>query len=481
MYSAGLLALEGKEVLVLEQHNVLGGLMQSYRRDRLTFPTGVHCIGSLSEGQVLWRYLDYLGVLDRIALAEMDPDGFQEFVFAHKTYTMPTGHDAYRDKLLHYFPNEQSAIDTFMQDMKICMARSPFYQIDPERVFARAPMDSVSLQNYLDGLTSSSELKCLLSASYPLYGIDPTLCPLSTHFSVLDSFLNSSYRVDERAKPLAKSFMFRLRELGVEFRRSSEVEEVVCEGRTLKGVRLSDDECIDSDIVMYSGHPTGLVERCSGLRPAFKWRMAELENTDCFISAGLSWSHPECSVRLRDTFIFNTTDIKKSSLPWRLEAGDTPGVLYVAGVPNAERGRYAVVAVAAANYGDWKDWGTTDTGRRGQKYDELKQQFADNMVRQVRAQWPEAASSIELIDCNSPLTLQNYTQSPLGTGYGIKKTVETLGSSQVGAKTSIKGLYMIGQSSQLPGIVGTVISSVVACSHILGEDYLLGKIARSTR
>jgi len=32
----------------------------------------------------------------------------------------------------------------------------------------------------------------------------------------------------------------------------------------------------------------------------------------------------------------------------------------------------------------------------------------------------------------------------------------------------------------LPGIVGTVISGVLACSHILGRDRLVRRIARET-
>jgi len=480
MTAAGLLALENRKVLILEQHNIFGGLLQNFRRDRLTFPTGVHSIGSLSENQVLWRYFEYLGVLDRISFVEMDRDGFQEFVFEDTTYEMPTGHKEYAERLMSYFPDERQAIDTFMSDMKICMDRSPYYQIDPERVFARLPMDTMSLQDYLDALTTNLELRCLLAACYPLYGIDPIQCPLVTHFSVLDSFLNSSYRVDEREKAISKAFTFRLKELGVEMRRSTTVDEIICEGRIAKGVRLDDGEVIHGDLVMYSGHPKELVTLCPKLRPAFKWRVAELDNTDPFFSVGLSWSHDVCSSSTKDVFIFDTNDLKKAAQPWKVDTQEVPGILYVAGLPRPERGRYSVVAIAAAYHEDWEKWDSTPTGDRGNEYAEKKLACSEKILRRVRQQWPEAASSIELIDSNTPLTLRDYTLSPFGTGYGVKKTVEKMGMSQIGTMTSVKGLFMIGQSSQLPGIVGTVISSVVACSNIFGADYMLSKIARAT-
>ena len=480
MTSAAILALEGKKILMLEQHNIFGGLMQNFRRDRLTFPTGVHCVGALSEGQVLWRYFDYLGVLNRMEWVKMDPDGFQSFVLPSKTFSMPTGHAEFKERILSYFPDERVAMDTFMADMKSCMERSPYYQIDPALTFQRRPLDTISLQSYLDSITNSPGLKGVLSASFPLYGIQPSQCPLMTHFSVLDSFLQSSYRVDERAKPLAKAFMFRLRELGVDMRRSAEVEEIECEGRTLKGVRLTTGETFHSDIVLFSGHPAELVERCPRIRPAFKWRISGVENTDSFFSIGLSWEHPKCPPSLSDAFIYNSDDMEASSVPWDLKKEKTPRYLYVAASPNPERERYAVTALASTSYKNWAEWGSTSPGQRGDQYAALKQEYADTMLEQVKSQWPEAAASITLVDSNTPLTQQNFTQSPLGTSYGVKKRVDDRGMSQIGNVTSIKGLYMIGQSSQLPGIVGTVISSVQACSHIVGVEYLLAKIAKAS-
>ena len=57
------LAKAGRSVLVLERHTQPGGCLQSYRRDGITFDTGLHYVGGLDEGQSLHRLFCELGLL----------------------------------------------------------------------------------------------------------------------------------------------------------------------------------------------------------------------------------------------------------------------------------------------------------------------------------------------------------------------------------------------------------------------------------
>src|SRR5665648_248385 len=94
--AALILAKEGRRVLVLEQHSRPGGLMQNFRRGSLVFPTGVHRLGALDKGQILWRYFKYLGVLDNLDLVRMSPEGFEEYCFPGLRFRVPHGHEAFR-------------------------------------------------------------------------------------------------------------------------------------------------------------------------------------------------------------------------------------------------------------------------------------------------------------------------------------------------------------------------------------------------
>ena len=84
--TAGIIAAkEGEKVLVLEQHSVPGGLMQTYKRAKMLFPTGVHRLGSLNPGEPLWYYFKYIDILDRLKLVKLDENGFEKIYFPGKT------------------------------------------------------------------------------------------------------------------------------------------------------------------------------------------------------------------------------------------------------------------------------------------------------------------------------------------------------------------------------------------------------------
>ena len=95
MTVAIILAKEGRRVLVLEQHSQPGGLMQHFRRQALVFPTGVHRLGSLDDGQILSRYFQYLEVRDKLSLKRMSADGFEEYSFPGLRFRVPIGQDAF--------------------------------------------------------------------------------------------------------------------------------------------------------------------------------------------------------------------------------------------------------------------------------------------------------------------------------------------------------------------------------------------------
>ena len=54
--------------MYLEKNNQYGGNLQTFVRDKTIFDTGIHYIGGLSEGQNLYKYFKYLGIMDQIEL-----------------------------------------------------------------------------------------------------------------------------------------------------------------------------------------------------------------------------------------------------------------------------------------------------------------------------------------------------------------------------------------------------------------------------
>ena len=65
----------GYAVTVVEKNRQPGGMLRSYVRRGIHCNVGVHYLGALDRGQVLWRLLDYLGIADALPLQQMGVDG----------------------------------------------------------------------------------------------------------------------------------------------------------------------------------------------------------------------------------------------------------------------------------------------------------------------------------------------------------------------------------------------------------------------
>ena len=111
-----MLSKEGLNVCVLEQHSIIGGCLQSFQRNGRTLDTGMHYVGSLSEGQIMHQYFKYLGVIDDLHLRKLDQNGFDHFHFADGTsYRYAMDYDNFIDTLSQQFPNETNNIKAFCE------------------------------------------------------------------------------------------------------------------------------------------------------------------------------------------------------------------------------------------------------------------------------------------------------------------------------------------------------------------------------
>ena len=399
MTTALILAKEGQKVLVLEQHVRPGGLMQTFRRKGLTFPTGVHCLGSLDEGQTLWRYFKYIGVLDRLQLVPMDPEGFTEFCFEKKCYRVPCGKQAFRERLIEYFDSE-NAVDRFITDMDHVVAGFPLYNVASAVQHRASNVQQISLQTYLETLTDNRHLRAVLSAIWPLYGLLPSECPLYIHFLVLDSFLNSSYRINESQTPLAKAFVDQLEDLGGEIRCGSEVVTIDCTNGVTKGVQLAGGEFMLSKTVVFAGHPKSILSLCSAgsLRPLFRHRLEMMPETDGIFGVALAWPNKQCPMANHDILLHSSLDFPTNVSPQLMGTSDMPTALYCSATPGDFKGSRAVTVMCAMNCQEMRKWETTMTGSRPSEYIDAKTDLGQRILSIIRDHWPNITADAKIID-----------------------------------------------------------------------------------
>lgn len=110
-----ILSKEGLSVCILEQQKHVGGCLQSFRRKGYSLDTGMHYVGSLSEGDTLYQYFKYFGILDKIRYQKLDTDGFDVINLGNgKEYSHAIGYDRFIETLSQSFPEEREGIAEYV-------------------------------------------------------------------------------------------------------------------------------------------------------------------------------------------------------------------------------------------------------------------------------------------------------------------------------------------------------------------------------
>ncbi len=482
LYAASVLAKEGLKVIVLERHTVAGGLLQCFRRAGELFPTGVHYIGGLGPGQVLWRYLKYTGALDHVAFTKMDPDCFDEYSFPGFQVKIPSGYEAFEARLASYFPGEVTAIRRFVSDMRETCSRFALYNLRPPTEGRKEYDDQRSLSDYLKSITNDERLRLALSANNILYGVPPGECPCFLHFLVFDSFLQGAWQVKGGSSALAGAFVKTLRSYGAEVRTSAEVKEICVENDCISGVRLADGEFLKARQVIFSGHTKRLFNLIPPqvMRPAYRERILSLEETMSLFGVCLLLKGRRSALDSHNKYIFAQNDVASCYSQTLTGNRAKVDMVFCAGSCETNSRNGTITLLAPMSYKEVAGWKESRPSSRPEEYRKMKAAVAGKIIEFVKDRIPEILRDCEVVGAFSPLTLRDYVLAWDGSTYGVKKNIGQARSGKIMPRTRLKGLYLAGQNVEMSGIVGTVIGSVSCCSEILGARYLLDKINRET-
>lgn len=93
------LAQQKVSVLVLEAMPAFGGYINPFVRNGYRFDTGVHYLGKLGHGGTFRLLLELLELDDQLDFVELDPDGFDRYVFPDFELRLCKGKQRYQERL----------------------------------------------------------------------------------------------------------------------------------------------------------------------------------------------------------------------------------------------------------------------------------------------------------------------------------------------------------------------------------------------
>ena len=482
------LAKEGYSVCILEKNAQIGGTLQTFYHDKTKFDTGVHYLGGLEPHQPLYPYFKYLGLMDDLKLQKMDEDGFDLISFNGDSnqYPIAQGYPNFKKQLLHFFPDQEEGLDKYIEKIKqVCNAFSLYYLKKENNFKEEVDLFFEGAENVISECISDPKLRAVLSANNVLYAGEGDKSPFYMHALIVNSYIESSYRVIGGGSTISRSLEKQLKKLGSVIVRNAEVTKIAIDDITATNVVLKDGTTIEGENFISNIHPTQTFNLfdTSMYRKVFKKRMENLENTAAsFVLyvklAPKTYPYHKSNLYLLDEKdVWNLPDIEKERWGENLSVFSTPSK------ENPEFTE-SLIVIVYMKFEEVKQWEhtfstITEFSIRDQSYQNFKEEKSQIVLESLKNLIPEIEGNIESYTSSTPLTQRDYMNSPGGSLYGVQKDYKMPMKSFVDTKTKVKNLFLTGQNIGVHGILGVIITATVTCATFLGRDEIVAKIRKS--
>jgi all-trans-retinol 13,14-reductase len=474
--SALILAKEGLKVCVLEQHYRVGGCLHRFFRHRVPFDTGFHYLGGADGDSALARYLRYLGVRDQLHFHPMDQDAFDLLSFPGLTFPVPAGWKNLVTRLKEYFPREKKGIDHYAKVCQQICRNSPAYSFKLSNGNEHQ-YSTVALGPFLRSITDDPRLRAILAGQSLLYGVEPEETPLDVHALVIDSMLDHPSGLDGGGDALAQVMVTAIKSYGRVVRTRAPVVALEAKDKRLVAARLHSGERVHGRCFISNAHPkvtVGLLEP-GVVRPAYISRVNDMTESVSCVGGYFTHDVPGIARRHHNIYAYRTWDVDEVYRSY--DRG-----IFLTFPSDREAtwsGPRVILALKLMLYEDVEKFAQTKSGKRGEEYDALKERHAVRMEQDIVAELPELKGHLKRVEISTPLTYRDYTNTPRGSVYGIRRSLSQSGRYALHARTRVPNLLLTGQSTLMPGVVGVTVSAFVTCAFLLGFESLFGKVARA--
>jgi len=409
-----------------------------------------------------------LGIRNQINPIFLDPDRANIFHFSEseEKINFPYGLERLKRSLIGDFPLEANAIESFFSDIDNIIKKTPTLKIEtlhekPEIL----PEDSISFKTYIDSITDNTLLKQTLSALVMCHGSAPSEISFADNARLCQGFYESVATIEGGGSSLVKAFLDELNKYDVEIVCSDEVikfEEI--KNKRAGRLLLASGKEIVSDNIIFTINPKSMAEilPTESFPPAFFKRVESFDCTPGFFTVFASLDN---SLKTEDsgsiTSLYPIDDIDTLSLPgWT-----KPGALAI--MHSKSDSTNILTAFEPLYWETVSKWENSKIGKRPEDYYRWKEAKTEEILNRIIDCFPTYKDNIRHITSATPLTYRDYLYHHHGAAYGIKQRVNQF---NVMGQLRLRNVYVAGQSAILPGVLGTIMASLLVAKNIIGVD-----------
>lgn len=458
----------GRRVVILEQDAQVGGCLQCYRRNGTVYDTGFHYVGGLDGDGALGRVFRRLNLL-HLPWKQLDRNGFDRVILGRQSYALHNGYDAFAESLASLFPSDSDALKQYMH----LLSETDEHQLDflnPSADPCRTPVDlmDIGAYDYLTDTFHSKTLINLLSAASTRLELRRETLPLFTFVHVMSSYVRSSWRLVGGGSLIAKSLCNDILQGGGTIVTNSRVNHISADGKDAV-VTTEDGRQWEGWTVISDLHPARTLEllESKAIKKIYRRRIERLENTCGMVTVSLQLKPRTTPYFNCNYFVYRSDDV------WNLSGASIPqGVMVSAQVP--EKGRFTkqVDLITPVDWNAVERWEGTGVGNREEEYEGQKRLWARQCMELAERVLPDLRHHVEKCWVSTPLTWLDYTSSPQGSAFGVRKDWHQPFLTMLSTRTPVNNVRLTGQSLKVHGIEGVTMTALETCAGIVGKDDL---------
>jgi all-trans-retinol 13,14-reductase len=488
--TAVFLAKAGKKVLVLERHYVPGGFSHTFKRkDGFVWDVGVHYVGNMDDQESFLRKIfNYL--TDNHLKWESMGDVYDEINIGKEKYLFISGKEKLQQQLYEYFPNDRKAIDEYFIKIKKAASSGSLFFLQKSfpkilqytigwiftRLFHR--YSSQTTYEVLRKLTDNEKLISVLCSQCGNYGLPPHKSSFAAHALVTNHFLDGGYYPVGGADQIYKQLLETLFRNSGELRIKAEVENIVIEKGNVKGIKVNGHFIACKNIISNAGAQNTFSKLINkNIQPAWTSKLNKVNPSTGHLClyVGLDQSDAELNLPRNNVWFYEDYNfdeiLEKHSVnaPLRFAYISFPSAKDPSW--NDRKPNTATMqAIGPANYKWFEEFENETWMKRGDVYDEIKKAFKEKMLARLYELFPQIKGHVICTEVSTPLSTRHFTNYQHGEIYGLEHSPERFNLKSLLPKSSIKGLYLVGQDIVTVGVGGALASSLLCATSILKFD-----------
>lgn len=487
MAAGAALSRVGHKVLLLEQHQTLGGLTHSFSRNGFTWDVGIHYLSGVAPGDRARDLLDWLSETP-IEFASLGSVYDIIHIGSAEPLSLSRPYEAQERDLKDRYPGQAEAIEAWTHALR--EGREAMFKIFPTRAMPEIAGDMLDWWNrgaisqwcarttrqVIDDITDHPELAAVMAAQWGDHGGRPDKASFAMHALISASYLQSGswYPVGGSAA-FAEHMIPTIVKQGGEARTDARVDGLLFDGDVVAGVRTEDGTEIRANAVISDIGARETVDTLLPEESGHQDWIAEIRSLPSSIAhftlfLGFEGDIEAAGATKANHWFFPTgeTDVVWTSAPddatpcMVASFGSLKNPQHGPGPRQAHMGQLIV----------WTDWDSVarwmdqPAGARGEEYADFKRRVEETLMRQFGTYFPDLAKLVVYRELATPLSTVTYTGHRKGAFYGLDVTPKRVLSDALRARTPFPGLYLAGQDVASPGIPGALWGGLLSAACV---------------